>query len=68
MPFISEIIAYLGRVAKQVGERDYATDGSNLAMQLIAIENIVKTSDVKNISKEMIKPIQSLLQQSRRRP
>ncbi|KAK2757600.1 hypothetical protein FQN54_004569 [Arachnomyces sp. PD_36] len=63
IPFISGIVAYLGHVAKQIDERDYATEGSNLAMQLIAIENIVKTSEVQGVSTEMIKPIQDLLQQ-----
>lgn len=63
IPFISGIVAYLGHVAKQIDERDYATEGSNLAMQLIATENIVKTSEVQGVSADMIKPIQSLLQQ-----
>lgn len=63
IPIISGILAYLGAVAKQIDERNYVTESSNIGMQMAAIENIVKSTEAQGVSTEMIKPIQGFLKQ-----
>ena len=44
-PWFTAMAHYLGVLAKQIDDGDYATGGSNLEMQLASMPNIVTAGD-----------------------
>ncbi|KAJ0423028.1 hypothetical protein BJY00DRAFT_299955 [Aspergillus carlsbadensis] len=56
-PWLGAMTQYLGALAKQIDEGDYATQGSNMAMQVAGMGNIVEASEEAGVSAEFILPI-----------
>ncbi|KAL2823249.1 hypothetical protein BDW59DRAFT_163413 [Aspergillus cavernicola] len=56
-PWLGAMTHYLGALAKQIDDGDYTTQGSNLAMQVAGIQNIVKASKEQGVSPAFILPI-----------
>ncbi|CAG8903933.1 unnamed protein product [Penicillium egyptiacum] len=61
VPWLSGMIGYLGVMAKQIDEGNYVTQGSNIAMQIVAVENILEASETNGVSADVIHPIKSLM-------
>lgn len=55
---------YLSSIAKQIDDGDYATQGSNLGMQLAGVENIIRAGEEQRVSSQMILPIKALIEQA----
>jgi 3-hydroxyisobutyrate dehydrogenase len=56
-PWLSAMTHYLGALAKQIDEGDYATQGSNMAMQVTGVQNIVRASEEAGVTADLIMPI-----------
>ncbi|KAB8258498.1 hypothetical protein BDV32DRAFT_151318 [Aspergillus pseudonomiae] len=63
-PWLSAMTGYLGSIAKQIDEGNYVTQGSNLDMQLVGVENIVKAGEEQGVSSQMILPITALIEKA----
>ncbi|KAA8643952.1 hypothetical protein EYZ11_006356 [Aspergillus tanneri] len=63
-PWLGAMTAYLGILAKQIDEGKYETEGSNLAMQLVAIQNIVAAGEEQGVSSDLIFPIRGLIERA----
>ncbi|KAB8277509.1 hypothetical protein BDV30DRAFT_234840 [Aspergillus minisclerotigenes] len=63
-PWLSAMTGYLSSIAKQIDEGDYATQGSNLGMQLAGVENIIRAGEEQGVSSQMILPIKALIEQA----
>ncbi|KAI8363422.1 hypothetical protein B0O80DRAFT_433660 [Mortierella sp. GBAus27b] len=61
VPWLTQVTGYLHLLAKQIDEKNFATQGSSIAMQIPAIQNIVQVSKDRGVSSELIHPIQRLL-------
>ena len=51
-------------MAKQIDEGNYASEGSNIAMQLVAIQNIIDTSAAQKVSADFILPIKEFMEKA----
>jgi 3-hydroxyisobutyrate dehydrogenase len=56
-PWLGAMTHYLGALAKQIDDGDYATQGSNMAMQVAGVGNIVRASEEVGVTAEFILPI-----------
>ncbi|KAF7591710.1 hypothetical protein BBP40_001224 [Aspergillus hancockii] len=63
-PWLSAMMGYLNIIAKQIDDGDFATQGSNLAMQLVAIENIRKAGEEQGVSSQAILPIKAVMEKA----
>lgn len=63
-PWLTAMTHYLGVLAKQIDDGDYATRGSSLEMQLAAIPNILTAGEDQGVSSAMILPIMQLLEKA----
>ncbi|PLB47446.1 NAD(P)-binding protein [Aspergillus steynii IBT 23096] len=63
-PWLTAMTQYLGVLAKQIDDEDFATRGSNLEMQLAAVPNILTAGDDQGVSSAMILPIVQLLEKA----
>ncbi|OGM39777.1 oxidoreductase [Aspergillus bombycis] len=63
-PWLSAMMGYLSSIASQIDEGDYATQGSNLEMQLVGVENILKAGKEQGISSQMILPMKALIEKA----
>ncbi|KAE8358878.1 hypothetical protein BDV27DRAFT_150051 [Aspergillus caelatus] len=63
-PWLSAMMGYLSSIAKQLDEGDYATQGSNLGMQLAGVENILKAGEEQGVSSQMILPMKALIEKA----
>ncbi|CAO3565103.1 unnamed protein product [Mortierella alpina] len=62
VPWLTAMTEYLRVLGKQIDEGDFSSLGSSLAMQVPALNNIVKTSEAQGVSSDLIRPIQSLVE------
>lgn len=52
----------LPKLAGQIDARDYASTESNLAMQAVAVANIIEASEAQGVRAELMEPIQELIE------
>ncbi|KAL6229889.1 hypothetical protein BDW75DRAFT_224083 [Aspergillus navahoensis] len=63
-PWLAAMTHYLGILAKQIDDGDYATKGSNMAMQVAGIENIIAASEEVGVTSAFILPIHRLMKRA----
>ncbi|KAL5363051.1 hypothetical protein BJX96DRAFT_112207 [Aspergillus floccosus] len=63
-PWLQAMTAYLGLLAKQIDDGEYAAQTSNLAMQLIALENATTASREQGVSAEVMAPLKALAERA----
>ncbi|KAL4819960.1 hypothetical protein BDW67DRAFT_193514 [Aspergillus spinulosporus] len=63
-PWLGAMTHYLGALAKQIDSGDYTTQGSNIAMQVAGVENIIAASEEVGVTPAFIQPIQSLMKRA----
>ncbi|KAE8386454.1 hypothetical protein BDV23DRAFT_163209 [Aspergillus alliaceus] len=63
-PWLSAMMGYLGSIANQIDEGDYATQGSNLVMQLAGVENIIAAGEEQGVSSQTILPMKALMEKA----
>ncbi|RDW86490.1 NAD(P)-dependent oxidoreductase [Aspergillus mulundensis] len=63
-PWLSAMTQYLAALAKQIDSGDYATQGSNIAMQVAGMENIVSASEDAGVTAAFILPILGLMKRA----
>ncbi|WP_421928172.1 NAD(P)-dependent oxidoreductase [Neoaquamicrobium sediminum] len=62
VPWLNAMTGVLPETARQIDARNYAAaDGSNLAMQAVAIENIIATSHAQGVDSGLIVPMRALM-------
>lgn len=62
VPWLNAMTAVLPDIARQIDTQNYAAvDGSNLAMQAVAIENIIATSNAQGVDSGLIVPMRALM-------
>ncbi|KAL3481333.1 NAD(P)-binding protein [Aspergillus californicus] len=63
-PWLTAMTLYLGALAQQIDSGDYKTQGSNLEMQVAAMQNIVGALDEQGVSRAFMQPIMELMQRA----
>ncbi|KAL4739916.1 hypothetical protein BDV11DRAFT_214779 [Aspergillus similis] len=63
-PWLGAMTHYLGALAKQIDSGEYATQGSNIAMQVAGVENIIAASEEVGVTPAFILPIQKLMKRA----
>lgn len=63
-PWLCAMTQYLSLLAKQIDSGDYATQGSNLAMQVAGVENIVTASEDAGVTAAFIQTIPGLMKKA----
>lgn len=63
-PWLGAMTHYLGGLAKQIDSGDYTTQGSNIAMQVAGVENIIAASEEVGVTPAFILPIQKLMKRA----
>ncbi|KAL4752259.1 hypothetical protein BDW72DRAFT_171925 [Aspergillus terricola var. indicus] len=63
-PWLGAMTHYLGVLAKQIDSGEYATQGSNIAMQVAGVENIIAASEEVGVTPAFILPIQKLMKRA----
>ncbi|KAL4906194.1 hypothetical protein BDW74DRAFT_177215 [Aspergillus multicolor] len=63
-PWLSAMTQYLSALAKQIDSGDYTTKGSNIGMQVTAVENIVTASEDVGVTAAFIRPIHELIKRA----
>ncbi len=62
VPWLNAMTGVLPEIARQVDTHNYAAaDGSNLAMQAVAVENIIATSHAQGVDSGLIVPMRALM-------
>ncbi|KAF9360859.1 hypothetical protein BGX34_007459 [Mortierella sp. NVP85] len=61
VPWLTHMTGYLHLLAKQIDEKNFASQGSSIAMQVPAVQNIVQASKDQGVSSDWIRPIQGFL-------
>lgn len=62
VPWLDAMTGVLPEIARQIDTHNYAAaDGSNLAMQAVAIENIIATSHAQGVDSGLIVPMPALM-------
>ncbi|MEX4006285.1 NAD(P)-dependent oxidoreductase [Neoaquamicrobium sediminum] len=62
VPWLNAMTGVLPEIARQIDTHNYAAaDGSNLAMQAVAIENIIATSNAQGVDSGLIVPMRALM-------
>lgn len=64
VPWLGAMTEYTKVMAKQIDEGKYASEGSNMAMQLAAIQNIIDTSEAQQVSADFIRPMKRLMEKA----
>ncbi|CAI7614602.1 unnamed protein product, partial [Penicillium pancosmium] len=64
VPWLGAMTEYTKGMAKQIDEGKYASEGSNIAMQLVAIQNIIDTSAAQQITADFIRPMKQLMEKA----
>ncbi|GLI79188.1 hypothetical protein PoHVEF18_007516 [Penicillium ochrochloron] len=64
VPWLGAMTEYTKGMAKQIDEGKYASEGSNIAMQLVAIQNIIDTSAAQQVSADFIRPMKHLMEKA----
>jgi 3-hydroxyisobutyrate dehydrogenase len=64
VPWLGAMTEYTKGMAKQIDEGKYASEGSNIAMQLVAIQNIIDTSAAQQVSADFIRPMKQLMEKA----
>ncbi|KAL2813843.1 hypothetical protein BJX63DRAFT_207877 [Aspergillus granulosus] len=63
-PWLGAMTHYLGALAKQIDDGDYATQGSSMAMQVAGMGNIITASEQAGVSPDFIMPILMRMKQA----
>ena len=62
VPWLNAMTSLLPETARQIDSGNYAAaDGSNLAMQAVAVENIIATSHAQGVDSGLIVPMRALM-------
>lgn len=64
VPWLGAMTEYTKGMAKRIDEGKYASEGSNLAMQLVAIQNIIDASAAQKVSANFIRPMKELMEKA----
>ncbi|OKO98107.1 hypothetical protein PENSUB_9543 [Penicillium subrubescens] len=64
VPWLGAMTEYTKAMAKQIDEGKYASEGSNIAMQLVAIQNIIDASAAQQVSADFIRPMKQLMEKA----
>ncbi|GIC90259.1 NAD(P)-dependent oxidoreductase [Aspergillus udagawae] len=64
VPWLGAMTEYTKGMAKQIDEGQYASEGSNLAMQLVAVENIIDASAAQQVSADFIRPMKEFMEKA----
>jgi 3-hydroxyisobutyrate dehydrogenase len=64
VPWLGAMAEYTKGMAKQIDEGKYASEGSNLAMQLVAIQNIIDASAAQQVSADFIRPMKEFVEKA----
>jgi 3-hydroxyisobutyrate dehydrogenase len=64
VPWLGAMNEYTKGMAKQIDEGKHASEGSNIAMQLVAIQNIIETSAAQQVSSDFIHPMKRLMEKA----
>ncbi|KAF7166916.1 hypothetical protein CNMCM5623_000453 [Aspergillus felis] len=64
VPWLGAMTEYTKGMAKQIDEGKYASEGSNLAMQLVAIDNIIDASAAEQVSADFIRPMKGFMEKA----
>lgn len=64
VPWLGAMTEYTKGMAKQIDEGKYTSEGSNLAMQLVGIQNIIDASEAQQVSAEFIRPMKEFMQKA----
>ncbi|OGE46501.1 hypothetical protein PENARI_c222G11713 [Penicillium arizonense] len=64
VPWLGAMTEYTKRMARQIDEGNYASEGSNIAMQLVAIQNIIDTSAAQKVSADFILPMKEFMEKA----
>lgn len=62
--WLTAMVQYLGLLAKQIDDGDYTSVSSNLAMQLVGLENICKASEEQGVSADVHLPLKRLMERA----
>ncbi|KAL4923622.1 NAD(P)-dependent oxidoreductase [Aspergillus undulatus] len=63
-PWLTAMTHYLGVLAQQIDAGDYATQGSNLAMQVAGMQNLVDTFAEQGVTPALILPFRDLMRRA----
>ncbi|EAW14989.1 NAD(P)-dependent oxidoreductase [Aspergillus clavatus NRRL 1] len=64
LPWLGAMTEYLKAMAQQVDDGKYSSEGSNMAMQLVAIQNIADASADQGVSADFIHPMRDFVQRA----
>ncbi|KAF7182526.1 hypothetical protein CNMCM7691_002097 [Aspergillus felis] len=64
VPWLGAMTEYTKGMAKQIDEGKHASEGSNLAMQLVAIDNIIDASAAEQVSADFIRPMKGFIEKA----
>jgi 3-hydroxyisobutyrate dehydrogenase len=64
VPLLGAMLEYTKGMAKQIDEGKYASEGTNLAMQLVAIKNIIDVSAAQQVSADFIRPMKEFMEKA----
>ncbi|RHZ46401.1 NAD(P)-dependent oxidoreductase [Aspergillus thermomutatus] len=64
VPWLGAMTEYTKGMAKQIDDGKYASEGSNLSMQLAAIQNIIDASAAQQVSANFIRPMKEFMQKA----
>lgn len=63
VPWVNAMTGYLPTMAQQIDSGDYASNVSaNLAMQVVAFDNLIEASRTQGIASDLLVPLQALIQ------
>ncbi|KAL2862469.1 NAD(P)-dependent oxidoreductase [Aspergillus lucknowensis] len=64
VPWLTAMTQSLAALAEQIDSGDYTTRGSNLAMQVAAIPNMIAASEEQGVSPRLVEPIFELMKRA----